>query len=146
MNWNQTNKTFLEESRDLLWDMEDALLRIENGGGEEEVNTIFQAVHTLSESAEFFGCTHVVPFAHSVESLVRKIRAYEIKPEGKLITSLFLCCDLLRGLVNHMAPSNAGNPDASICDLVEYFTSADETAMLRSVAGGEATAWLRRAV
>lgn len=129
MNWNQTKQTFEEESRELLWDMEDALLRIENGGGEEEVNTIFQAVHSIRESAAFFGRTHVVPFAHTVENLVGKIRDYGVKPVGKLVANLFLCCDLLRGLVNHLALNDTGNLDTDLGGIIECFISVEEAAM-----------------
>lgn len=130
MNWNRANQTFVEQSRDLLWDMEDALLRIHgNEGGKEDMNTIFQAVHALKEAAEFFGCTHVVPFALSVENMLGRLLDYEIKPTDKLITRLFLCCDLLRGLVNHLSLNNVDNLGTDIDDIIEYFTTVDDTAM-----------------
>jgi chemotaxis protein histidine kinase CheA len=117
--------------------MEDALLRIDSSdGGKEDMKTIFQAVHALKEAAEFFGCTHVVPFALSVENMLGRLLDYEIQPTDKLITRLFLCCDLLRGLVSHLPLNNVDNFGTDISDLVEYFTTVDDTAMSISMGVG----------
>lgn len=128
MNWNQAEQTFVDESRELLREIEEALVRIESGDGEENVNTIFLAVHTIREAAEFFRFTQVASFAHGIENLLGKMRNYEIKLAGKWITSLSLCCDHLRGLINHLEYESTGNPDAGISDMIEYFTSGGEMA------------------
>lgn len=136
MSWNRNKQSFLEEGRELLWVMEDTLLRMESRGGsaEEEVKRLHLAVRAFREAVEFFGCTHLLPFARVVENRVDKIVDYEIAPTGKLITNLFLCCDLLHGLVNHLAHQPIVIPHGGILDggggnLINYFTSLDETAL-----------------
>lgn len=48
--------TFLEESRELLAQMEDILLRADRGEAEgEDMNALFRCAHTIKGSAGLFG-------------------------------------------------------------------------------------------
>ncbi len=143
MNMNQAKQTFVDESRELLRQMEDTLLRIERGDSEEDLNALFQAVHTIREAAEFFRFTQVVSFAQAMENLLGKIRNYEIKLAGKWITSLLTCCDHLRTQIDHLARCNTATPETDIGGIIEYFTSGNG---FNSVAAsGEVGAGLRQA-
>lgn len=146
MNMNRAKQKFVDESRELLREMEDALLRIERGDREEDMNAIFQAVHTIREAAEFFHFTQVASFAHGMENLLGKLRNYELRLAGKWITSLLSCCDHLRVQIDHLAHSDIGTQDADIGGIIEYFTSGNVKTMLKSgVSGGDASAGLRHA-
>lgn len=115
MNLDQAKQTFVEEGRDLLQEMEDALLRIESsGGGEDDVNAIFRAAHTIKGSAGLFGFSHVVSFTHVVENLLDKIRDGGVTLSGGLITLLLSCCDHMRRLLEHVAANNGADPEADM--------------------------------
>ena len=56
MNLEDALQTFIVESRDLLQQMEEALLRIEQSPDDLDlINAIFRAAHTIKGSAGLFG-------------------------------------------------------------------------------------------
>ena len=71
MNLDQARGALVQEARELLVDMEDALLEIESDGyNAERVNAIFRAAHTIKGSAGLFGLESLINFTHVVESLL----------------------------------------------------------------------------
>ncbi len=79
MNLDDALQTFISESRELLDNMEQALLRIEQSPQDSDlVNAIFRAAHTIKGSAGLFGIDHLVVFTHSAENLLDKLRAAEL--------------------------------------------------------------------
>jgi two-component system chemotaxis sensor kinase CheA len=81
---------FHAESVDLLDDMEETLLYLqENDVEKEHLNSIFRAFHTIKGGAAMFNFSTLVSFTHTAESLLDKIRNYEIEINNDMIT-LFL--------------------------------------------------------
>lgn len=111
MNLDAALKTFIVESREMLVDMENALLSIEqNPEREEAVNAIFRAAHTIKGSAGLFGLDHVVAFTHVVESVLDHVRDGHLAIDDDLVVLLLSCCDHLGTLITtidagNMAPS-----------------------------------------
>lgn len=141
MNLEQAKQTFVEESRELVREIENALLRIENGDSEEDLNGICQAVHTIREAAEFLHFSAVAASAYGMENLLIKLRNYETKLDCNWVASLFLCSDHLHNLINHVAHTHTANPDGGVGELIEYFTSGKLAVRLNGRrAGGEACA------
>ena len=104
MNLDAALQTFLEEARDLLQAMEDALLGIENGGGDgDTVNAMFRAAHTIKGSAGLFGLDAVVSFTHTVENVLDRVRAGELGITGELVSLLLSCRDHIGGLIERVA-------------------------------------------
>jgi two-component system chemotaxis sensor kinase CheA len=100
MNLDQALHTFIAESRELLDDMEDALLKL--GGADdraESINAIFRAAHTIKGSAGLFGLDGVVTFTHLLESLLDEVRAGVIALDEPLVTLLLSCGDHIAALV-----------------------------------------------
>lgn len=80
MDIEQALQTFVEESRELLQQMEDALLFLETSEQDEgTVNAMFRAAHTIKGSAGLFGLDAVVSFTHVVENVLDKVRGGEIR-------------------------------------------------------------------
>ena len=68
MKLQPAHQTFIAESRDLLADMEDALLQLEHTPGKSEaINAVFRAAHTIKGTSGVFGFDNVVAFTHVVE-------------------------------------------------------------------------------
>ena len=114
MNLDEALHTFIAESRELLQDMEDALLRIEQSPEDEElINAIFRAAHTIKGSAGLFGLDYIVAFTHVAESVLDRVRNNELRIEADLVAVLLSSCDHLMELIEHLA-SGGGDPTAEI--------------------------------
>ncbi|HXU94228.1 MAG TPA: chemotaxis protein CheA [Gallionella sp.] len=118
MNLDEALKTFIIESRELLEQMEEALLRIEQEPDDAEiVNAIFRAAHTIKGSAGLFGLEYVVAFTHVAESVLDKVRSGELQVDADLVALLLESRDHIGVLVDHVAegeePGAAANQHGS---------------------------------
>ncbi|WP_432381108.1 chemotaxis protein CheA [Duganella sp. P38] len=104
MNLDDALQTFIAESRELLEDMESALLNIDLAGDQgEAINAIFRAAHTIKGSAGLFGLDHIVAFTHVVESLLDKVRDGSVTLNDEMVVLLLSCCDYLGGMMDALA-------------------------------------------
>jgi two-component system chemotaxis sensor kinase CheA len=110
-------QTFILESRELLEDMENALLNAgQAGGSDEAVHAIFRAAHTIKGSAGLFSLDHIVAFTHVVESLLDEVRDGKLALSDELIVLLLSCCDHLSGMITAL---EAGQTEADAAMLAE---------------------------
>jgi two-component system chemotaxis sensor kinase CheA len=101
MNLDQALLIFIAESRELLEEMESALLALEHSGDNtERIHAIFRAAHTIKGSSGMFGLEHVVAFTHVVESVLDRVRAGSLETGDDLVATLLLCCDHMRALID----------------------------------------------
>lgn len=108
MNMELALQTFLDESRELLSDMEQILLELETHPGETELqNALFRCVHTVKGSAGMFGLDHVVDFTHVVENVLDRLRAGELTLTRELANLLLRCRDHISLLVEVPDPAEA---------------------------------------
>ncbi|WP_348756140.1 chemotaxis protein CheA [uncultured Aquincola sp.] len=136
MNLDQALQTFIVESRELLEQMEDALLslgQLDEAGTSEAVNAIFRAAHTIKGSSGLFGLDDIVAFTHVVESVLDDVRAGHLRTDDALIALLLACGDHIGALV--AAVADGGTPGAAL--LAE---GAPLVARLQVYLGGEAAA------
>src|SRR5512140_2638696 len=97
-------QTFIAESRELLREMEDALLRLERDCADAEaVNAVFRAAHTIKGSSGAFGLDAIVEFTHVMESVLEAVRAGEVPVDADVIGLLLACGDHVEGLVDRLA-------------------------------------------
>ncbi|EZH81061.1 chemotaxis protein CheA [Ectopseudomonas composti] len=90
MDMDEVLKIFIAESRELLEQMEEALLHLENAPEDADtINAIFRAAHTIKGSAGLFGLDLIVDFTHIAESVLDRIRNGELHFD-KALTALFL--------------------------------------------------------
>ncbi|WP_234409374.1 chemotaxis protein CheA [Ideonella sp. B508-1] len=86
LDMEQALPTFLAESRELLEEMEAALLNVtESPEPSELINAIFRAAHTIKGSAGLFGLDGVVSFTHVLESLLDRVREGELALDEPLV-------------------------------------------------------------
>jgi two-component system chemotaxis sensor kinase CheA len=110
MNLDEALQTFITESRELLEEMENALLNVDLAGDQSEaINAIFRAAHTIKGSAGLFSLDHIVAFTHVVESLLDEVRDCRVVLNDEMIVLLLSCCDYLSGMTDALA---AGKLDA----------------------------------
>jgi two-component system chemotaxis sensor kinase CheA len=103
MDLDPALRTYVAESRELLQEMEDTLLRIEHDADKDEgFNAIFRAAHTIKGSAGLFGLDEIVSFTHGVESVLDKLREGAITLDSDLTALLLACRDHISDLIDHV--------------------------------------------
>ncbi|BFI96477.1 MAG: chemotaxis protein CheA [Rhodanobacter sp.] len=109
MELEQALQTFIAESRELLEDMESALLSVGQAEDTSEaVNAIFRAAHTIKGSSGLFGLDDIVAFTHVTESVLDRARNGELPLDEELVALLLACRDHIGALVD----AAAGDADA----------------------------------
>lgn len=104
MDMDAARKALVQESRELLTEMEAALLRMERDGFDEEaIHAVFRAAHTIKGSVGLFGLDHVVKFTHGLETILDEIRAGKLAPDSAMISLFLECGDHLTGLIDGVA-------------------------------------------
>lgn len=95
-------ETFLAECRELLEEMESALLQMEQSPDDEDlINSLFRSAHTIKGTSGVFGFDHVEAFTHTVENVLEQIRAGKLGVESSLIALLLNCRDQIEILVEN---------------------------------------------
>ena len=111
MNLDDALNTYVIEAKELLQNMEEALLDIERGAGtDDSINAIFRAAHTIKGSAGLFGLDFVVSFTHVAESVLDKVRSKEIPMDEAMVALMLSVCDHILLLIEHVAKAEL--PDA----------------------------------
>ena len=122
-------QTFVIECRELLEEMEEALLIVEQAAEDPEIiNAIFRAAHTIKGSAGMFGIDHVVEFTHAAESVLDMVRSGDVSMSSVLAALFIEAHDHLKELISHVAegshPADATQqprqkPDSAVGSLPE---------------------------
>jgi two-component system chemotaxis sensor kinase CheA len=113
MGLDSALQTYISESRELLEEMEDALLKIENENDKQEsLNAIFRAAHTIKGSAGLFGLDEIVNFVHGVESLLDMMRTGVIDINTEIAALILDCRDYISNLIEHYALGDGEIPDS----------------------------------
>ena len=110
MNLDDVLQTFIVEARELLENMEAALLRIEKSPDDSElINAIFRAAHTIKGSAGLFGLDDIVAFTHVAESVLDRVRNGELNISSELVALLLSSGDHISALVEHTVVGSGMN-------------------------------------
>ena len=104
MNMAIVQQTYIVESRELLRDMESALLRLEKAPQDAEaITAVFRAAHTIKGSSGAVNFDAIVGFTHAMEGVLEQIRSGRIAIDGKLIAMLLACGDHVSALLDCLA-------------------------------------------
>ena len=104
MNLAIVQQTYIVESRELLRDMESALLRLEKAPQDAEaITAVFRAAHTIKGSSGAINFDAIVTFTHALESVLEKIRSGSASIDARLIALLLACGDHLSSLLDCLA-------------------------------------------
>ena len=144
MNLDQALQTFIIESRELLADMETALLAVEQADDKTElVNAIFRAAHTIKGSAGLFGLDHIVAFTHVVESVLDRARDGKLQIIDGLVSLLLACGDHISTLIDAVAAGQTAKDNevtlqgASMLSQLQTYLGAGNVAAIHPVALAE---------
>ena len=80
MTMDAALQTFIDESDELLTEMEAGLLECErNAGSADIINSIFRVAHTIKGSSGLFGLDVIVSFVHVVETALDRVRIGKVE-------------------------------------------------------------------
>lgn len=142
----QFHQTFFEESFEGLEAMEGGLLHLDDDvAGNDTINTIFRAAHSIKGGSATFGFSEVAKFTHVLETLLDEMRANRIKPTPESVEVLLQSVDCLREMLSAVK-NGSGLDQPRINDLhgkleqLLHTTPAVEPGSEPPTAGGAAVA------
>ena len=111
-NAEQFKQSFREEAREILVDLESALLELnERRGDLDLVGRVFRALHTLKGSGAMFGFERLASFTHNLETAFDKVRNARLEISAELIDLTLAALDQIRAMLE----DSDGAPDSSTC-------------------------------
>lgn len=108
MALDEIMEAFLQESDELLSQMEERLLSLESDPRNlDSLNAIFRAAHTIKGSAGMFGFEWIVEFTHVLENLLEQMRSGKILANKELIEALLQSKDYLLTIIKQQTFENS---------------------------------------
>ena len=110
-NADQFKQSFREEAREILVDLEAALLELnENAGDRELVGRVFRGLHTIKGSGAMFGFEDLATFTHNLETAFDDVRNGRLEINSELIDLTLAALDQI------MAMLEEGGGGAALAD------------------------------
>jgi len=108
-NADQFKQSFREEAREIVVDLEAALLELnENRADMELIGRVFRALHTIKGSGSMFGFEELAAFTHNLETAFDQVRNGKLAINSELIDLTLAALDQIRAMVeeNPEAPAD----------------------------------------
>ena len=97
-------ESFREEAREILVDLESALLELnENRGDLELVGRVFRALHTIKGSGAMFGFEDLAAFTHNLETAFDEVRNGRLQISSELVDLTLSALDQIRAMLEEGA-------------------------------------------
>jgi two-component system chemotaxis sensor kinase CheA len=108
-------QSFREEAREILVDLESALLELnENREDPELVGRVFRGMHTIKGSGAMFGFEALATFTHNLETAFDEVRNGRLAIDSELIDLTLSALDQIRAMLEEGA-GGAAPADPEIC-------------------------------
>jgi two-component system, chemotaxis family, sensor kinase CheA len=102
--------TFLEEAREILVELEAALLALnENRGDKELIGRAFRALHTLKGSGGMFGFDELAAFSHNLENAFDEVRNDRLSVSSELINLSLEALDQIKAMLDEATGSGTAS-------------------------------------
>ncbi len=133
MDVNQYLEIFLDETKEHLQNLNTQILELESDPeGQDTVNEIFRAAHSLKGMAGTMGYKRMQNLTHDMENVFSEVRNGNIKVQPKLIDVLFQCLDALEEYTDNIQ----NNADEGTNDNEQLIKQLND--ILNEVDGAEA--------
>ncbi len=110
---DQFKQAFQEEARELLIELESALLELDQKRDDPEiVGRAFRALHTIKGSGAMFGFDDIAGFAHNLETAFDQLRKGELAATADLISLALAAGDQIKTMLDAAAGARRGGPGA----------------------------------
>ncbi len=115
INADQFKHSFREEAREILVDLEAALLELNaNRGDPELVGRVFRGLHTIKGSGAMFGFEDLATFTHNLETAFDEVRGGRLQITSDLTDLTLAALDQIRAMLEEGA-EGAPPPDPVAC-------------------------------
>lgn len=126
LDLNQYINLFVEESKEHLQNMNEALLELEKDKTNTSlINELFRVAHTLKGMSGTMGFVNMANLTHEMENVLEGIRSNEIELNEDVIDIVFECFDALDHAVNHIA-SNEEESNEEYKKLIEKLSAISD--------------------
>ena len=106
MDVSQYLGVFLDESKEHLQTLNDAIMQLEQDPENEDViNDIFRAAHSMKGMAGTMGYTNMQNLTHDMEDVFSDVRNGTLKIDSSMIDTLFQCLDAIQAYVDNITES-----------------------------------------
>jgi two-component system chemotaxis sensor kinase CheA len=114
-NAEQFKHSFREEAREILTELESALLGLhENRGDKEVIGRIFRGLHTIKGSGSMFGFERMAAFTHDLETAYDHVRNGRLEIGSELIDLTLAALDQIAAMLEEGAEGVAP-ADPAVC-------------------------------
>jgi two-component system chemotaxis sensor kinase CheA len=114
-NAEQFKQSFREEAREVLTELEAALLALnENPRDTELVSRIFRGLHTIKGSGAMFGFERLAAFMHDIETAFDQVRSGRMESSAELIDLTLAALDQIPAMLEEGTAGTAP-VDAAAC-------------------------------
>jgi two-component system chemotaxis sensor kinase CheA len=128
-NPDQFKQSFREEAREIVVDLESALLELNDHSGDTElVGRVFRALHTIKGSGSMFGFEELAAFTHHLETAYDEVRNGRIQVTSSLIDLTLAALDQIRAMLEEGTGAPPADPSgcAKILTLLQQLTGKAE--------------------
>jgi two-component system chemotaxis sensor kinase CheA len=116
---DQFKTAFREEGREVLVELESALLELnDNRGDQELVGRVFRALHTLKGSGAMFGFEDMATFTHNLESAFDEVRNGRLQISADLIDLTLSVLDQIRAMLEEGLDGAAAADPAACAEIL----------------------------
>jgi len=125
---SQFYQVFFEESAEHLAEMERLLLELDvEAPGDEELNAIFRAAHSIKGGSGTFGFTDMTEVTHVLENLLDRLRKGEMAPRIEMIDAFLEAADVLKDQLScHINGTNADpQPAHLVCEKLRALADSE---------------------
>jgi two-component system chemotaxis sensor kinase CheA len=113
-NADRFKQSFREEAREVIVDLEAALLELnENRGDMELVGRVFRALHTIKGSGSMFGFEKLAAFTHDLETAFDQVRNGQLQINSELIDLTLEALDQIRAMLEES--EETAPADEAVC-------------------------------
>jgi len=137
-------EVFKEEAKELLSELENALLDLEERPGDTElIGRVFRAMHTIKGSGAMFGFDDIAAFTHDVETVFELVRNGKLLVTQELINLALSARDQIREMLNVYDGGQAPDPEKAsaitnaLKQYISRFPGKDRGAAGRPPVGGK---------
>jgi two-component system chemotaxis sensor kinase CheA len=124
---DQFQQAFQEEAREILIELESALLELNDSPGDPElVARVFRALHTIKGSGAMFGFDQLASFTHHLENAFDQVRNGRLEATPDLINLALSAADHIKAMLDEAAGRDCADPvvAADILTKVRQLTGA----------------------
>ncbi len=135
---DQYKQAFQEEARELLAELESALLELDQNREDlEVVGRAFRALHTIKGSGAMFGFDDVASFTHHLETAFDQLRNGQLAVTSDLIRLALSASDQIKAMLEEAAGRGVADPGRSeeILAAVRLLTGAVDSKAKGAAAG-----------